>query len=415
MLQDQSQFSMKRYYEALDVPQSATLEQIRAQYKQLVRVYHPDRFADADAKAQAEERFKAINEAYRALTEVVEPRGKQPGGPKPKPVVDKDILDFGVLQRGDKRVISFQANNVGDPAVNVNYRFSSTAPWFKIAEIHPLQPDQPIPLLFKVETTLEELAEVGDYSGLIEINMDGQIAFVHLRLKLAEQPVGWQFPKRQFSYIAAGLLLFIGVVSFALFGNLIPEVLGVPVKQASATNPDRPESSVAVENVAFNPTVLRTTPAPVNQAETSTDSDWSPIFSPDGGQIAFLSNELGAPQVYVRDPQSGKLRQLTRTPEQKTKLLWSPDSSKLAYIASYRETTKIHVIDVAQSQVQELAPVALPGIVEHFVWTSDSQSIIFDYYIGQERRFYQGSFEDKESVLFTPPADWDDSWASASD
>ena len=34
---------MKDYYDVLDVPITATRDQIKAQYKQLVRVYHPER------------------------------------------------------------------------------------------------------------------------------------------------------------------------------------------------------------------------------------------------------------------------------------------------------------------------------------------------------------------------------------
>lgn len=416
MLPDQSHISMKRYYEALDIPQSATVDEIRAQYKQLVRVYHPDRFADAEAKAQAEERFKAINEAYRALSEAAEQRGKQSAGPKPKPVVDRDLLDFGILAHGDKRVLSFQASNIGEPTINVNYRFSSTAPWFKVAEIHPLQPDQPIPLIFKIETTLEELSDPGDYSGLIEINMDGQIAFVHLGMKLAERRAGWQKPTLRLSYLLIGLLLFIGVATFALFSNFVPQVVGIPAMKIAVANG---EDSAPKAPAAVALPVEATQPPSSAKLETATKTDtvsqWSPIFSPDGSQIAFISNELGDPQVYLRDPQSGKLRPLTQTPEQKANLIWSPDSLKLAYIGGEYEAAKIYVIDVKQNQVQELAPVALPGMIKHLIWAEDSQFVIFDYYLGEEQRFYQADITHNESVLFTPPADWDQSWANGSE
>jgi DnaJ domain/WD40-like Beta Propeller Repeat len=415
MLPDQIQISMKRYYEALDIPQSATVDEIRAQYKQLVRVYHPDRFADVEAKAQAEERFKAINEAYRALTEVAEQRGKQLSSPKPKPVVDRDLLDFGVLQRGEKRTLAFQANNIGEPTVNVNYRFSSTAPWFKVAEIHPLQPDQPIPLIFKIETTLEELTDSGDYSGLIEINMDGQIAFVHLGMKLAERRNGWQSPSLRLSYLVVGLLLFIGVASFALFSNFVPQVVGIPAMRSAAAKVDKPALTVALVTPTAGNGAAMPAPKPEVAAKSETASQWSPIFSPDGSQIAFISNELGEPQVYLRDPQSGKLRQLTQTSEQKANLAWSPDSLKLAYIGGEHEQAKIYIIDIKENQVQELAPVALPGVIKHLIWAEDSQSVIFDYHMGQEQRFYQTDFSQKESVLFTPPAGWDTSWANSSE
>jgi len=57
------------YYEALDILPSATPEQIRKAYRELVEIYHPDRMQDrrADVKERAESRLKLINEAYAVL------------------------------------------------------------------------------------------------------------------------------------------------------------------------------------------------------------------------------------------------------------------------------------------------------------------------------------------------------------
>ncbi len=57
------------YYEVLDISLSATPEQIRKAYRELVEIYHPDRMEDrrADVKERAESRLKLINEAYAVL------------------------------------------------------------------------------------------------------------------------------------------------------------------------------------------------------------------------------------------------------------------------------------------------------------------------------------------------------------
>ncbi|HWX95691.1 MAG TPA: DnaJ C-terminal domain-containing protein [Solirubrobacteraceae bacterium] len=51
------------YYEALEVPRTASQEEIRRAYRKLARKYHPD----VNKEAGAEDRFKEISEAYEVL------------------------------------------------------------------------------------------------------------------------------------------------------------------------------------------------------------------------------------------------------------------------------------------------------------------------------------------------------------
>ncbi|MCD6344246.1 MAG: molecular chaperone DnaJ [Anaerolineae bacterium] len=55
----------KNYYSVLDVPKTASQEEIKKAYRRLARQYHPDVNHDPDA----EERFKEINEAYEILSD----------------------------------------------------------------------------------------------------------------------------------------------------------------------------------------------------------------------------------------------------------------------------------------------------------------------------------------------------------
>ena len=55
------------YYEVLDVPYSASRDQITRAYRNLMRHAHPDRHAGEIERARAEERARLLNAAYDVL------------------------------------------------------------------------------------------------------------------------------------------------------------------------------------------------------------------------------------------------------------------------------------------------------------------------------------------------------------
>jgi len=56
------------YYEVLGVPRTASADEIKKAYRKLARKYHPDLQTGA-GKAEAERKFKEINEAYEVLSD----------------------------------------------------------------------------------------------------------------------------------------------------------------------------------------------------------------------------------------------------------------------------------------------------------------------------------------------------------
>lgn len=60
---------MEDFYQILGVSPKASLEEIKERFRFLAQAYHPDKFASTNHKAQAEEQFKRINEAYQVLSD----------------------------------------------------------------------------------------------------------------------------------------------------------------------------------------------------------------------------------------------------------------------------------------------------------------------------------------------------------
>jgi DnaJ-domain-containing protein 1 len=60
---------LAEYYRALDLPPTASDTQVREAYKELVKIWHPDRYMhDPKLKDRAEAKLKEINAAYEKLT-----------------------------------------------------------------------------------------------------------------------------------------------------------------------------------------------------------------------------------------------------------------------------------------------------------------------------------------------------------
>lgn len=88
-------------YRTLEIESGATQKQIRAAYKTLARVWHPDRLgSDPKLRRHAEEKLKQINAAYELLRQddgarVPPPPPDSPTGPRDAP--DEPIDEAGPL------------------------------------------------------------------------------------------------------------------------------------------------------------------------------------------------------------------------------------------------------------------------------------------------------------------------------
>ncbi len=102
----------------------------------------------------------------------------------------------------------------------------------------------------------------------------------------------------------------------------------------------------------------------------------SPVWSPDGRQVAYVSFETSRPAIFVQDLNTGQRTQLTDFVGLNGAPAWSPDGRKLAVVLSKDGNPNIYTLDVA---TRELTRVTTNNLAIHTepAWTKDGGSIIF--------------------------------------
>jgi len=117
-------------------------------------------------------------------------------------------------------------------------------------------------------------------------------------------------------------------------------------------------------------------PGPGRPLTPSTRSDWSPVLSPNGRALAFLSNRSGSEEAWLLDVTSGETRQLTHFNGPKLQdLAWSADSNMLLTSAPNGGQFDIFLIDKRSGASKPVAATALDE--RHGAFSPDGRAVLF--------------------------------------
>jgi len=93
-----------RYYEILELKSGASLEELKRAYRDLVRVWHPDRFShDTRLQQKAQEKLKEINEAYETLEAFLSAHGARASRPRSRPSQSRPHGESGQTRSGNSQ------------------------------------------------------------------------------------------------------------------------------------------------------------------------------------------------------------------------------------------------------------------------------------------------------------------------
>jgi tricorn protease len=115
--------------------------------------------------------------------------------------------------------------------------------------------------------------------------------------------------------------------------------------------------------------------APVDQGDLFqvTDNparDKSPVYSPDGKHVAFISDRNGREEIYLVAPDgSGEPQRITDLDVLKQGMTWSPDSKSLAFTTS---DEKLYVYDTAAKQ-SKMVVASRYGNLNGATWSPDGK------------------------------------------
>ncbi len=259
---------MKDFYRILDLPRDASPQQIKDRYRQLVRIFHPDRYPKPEDKAYAEQKLQEINEAYEALHGDGS-RGLRLSSDRrpPLPVIYPEQVDLGSVVHGERAHAQLRIDNVGGFAQALNFHIEDGVDWFAITKGERVDPAKPLPMLLYIEARTASLPAGQVVENWLDIELNGVRARATIRMAVVNRSSMAPRPSRSVSFATALVVLLIAVyAAWTMQGATSPEsTTSTPLRRSVEATLESDDGFSA----AILPTTVSTVEKPAIEAETA--------------------------------------------------------------------------------------------------------------------------------------------------
>lgn len=105
------------------------------------------------------------------------------------------------------------------------------------------------------------------------------------------------------------------------------------IEEEDLARPERDEAGKPFPRPRYKSAVYLSDGSAPRQLTAGTARDHAPRWSPDGAQLAFISDRAGKPQLFLLPLAGGEARQLTHFKTGAGEAKWSPDGRSLAFLS----------------------------------------------------------------------------------
>lgn len=121
--------------------------------------------------------------------------------------------------------------------------------------------------------------------------------------------------------------------------------------------------------------VLDPSTGEISQLTNNNHDDFEASWSPDGKQVIFTSRANGNPDIYVINADGSGLNRLTDNPGLDGAPQWSPDGKKIAFISDRERRTDVYVMNSDGSNIINISQTETAATQP--VWSPDGSTLAY--------------------------------------